>query len=268
MNNIDNNCDKNGRYMRLWIVHFNTRVKRSDRNCLTRENYCIPTKEIDYWEKRFLKRVKELIKINGKPPQYCSPLYYKFPNKLYEDEEHYAEEFVKSHYEDCMKNFDLNMSYFQSLDYDEFNEYLTNFVKKNNFIEITDLGEVRDKIGVYILVLDKYKQVYIGIATSQNGIKGRILQHWSKRKEFGRLLYGTVENSILSIDSFGALDTTRIFYREIKDYQDISEQEYSLVEEFKSEYRLNRTAGGLNAENDDLMRNIQLVASMQTRELV
>ncbi len=140
------------------------------------------------------------------------------------------------------------------------------FVKKHKFIEIIDLSEVSNKKGAYILVLDKYKQVYIGVSTSENGIKGRILQHWSKMKEFDRLIFGSVETSILSIDSFGALDTTRIFYKELKRYQDLNAYERKLVVEFKLKYRLNRISGGLNAEDDSELRNLKLMASMQKRK--
>ena len=52
--------------------------------------------------------------------------------------------------------------------------------------------------------------MYIGIS---NDIKKRILTHWGSKKDFDRLLFGKKENSVLSIDSFGALDTTRIFYK-------------------------------------------------------
>ena len=81
-----------------------------------------------------------------------------------------------------MKNYDLNMSYFSRLDFDEFNKFLLKFVKKHRLIEIDDLGILSGKAGVYMLVLDKYKQAYIGISDSANGIKGRILQHWSRKK--------------------------------------------------------------------------------------
>ena len=86
-------------------------------------------------------------------------------------------------------------------------------------METDDLNELAGKQGVYILVLDEYKQAYIGKSEAAGGMKQRILNHWSKRKEFGRLLNGKVESSILSIDSFGALDTTRIFYKELKWYR-------------------------------------------------
>lgn len=127
------------------------------------------------------------------------------------------------------------------------------------------MAKVNGKIGAYILVLDDYKQVYIGISTSD--VKGRILQHWSKHKEFGRLLNGSVETSIISIDSFGALDTTRIFFKELKWYQDLDEYEKKLVDEFKPEYRLNRVVGGLNAEENGAVRNLLLMSSVQKRKL-
>ena len=44
-------------------------------------------------------------------------------------------------------------------------------------------------------------------------MKKRILGHWNRQKEFDHLICGKIEESILSIDSFGALDTTRIFYK-------------------------------------------------------
>jgi len=45
------------------------------------------------------------------------------------------------------------------------------------------------------------------------GAKEHIRQHWSKTKQFDRLLWGSVTESIISIDSFRALDTTRILDR-------------------------------------------------------
>ncbi|CAI3796766.1 hypothetical protein NKCBBBOE_01658 [Pseudarthrobacter sp. MM222] len=42
-------------------------------------------------------------------------------------------------------------------------------------------------------------------------IRTRIKRHWSGTKQFDRLIFGTKESSILSIDSFWPLDTMRIF---------------------------------------------------------
>lgn len=248
------------------FIHFNTRLKKTDRNILTRENYCNPKKEISYSVKKHIQLAKRLIEVNDEKVFFPS-YYYNFPNNVFEDEEHYADEYLEKHYKNCMTNFDLNMAYFDSLNYDEFNRYLLDFVRKKKFIEITNLSDVSDKIGAYILVLDKYKQVYIGISSSGNGIKGRILQHWSKQKEFERLIFGSVENSIISIDSFGALDTTRIFYKDFKGHKNLDKYEGKLVREFKSEYMLNRVAGGLNAEGNDALRNLQLMSSVKKRQL-
>ena len=65
--------------------------------------------------------------------------------------------------------------------------------------EVKNLNDYSGVAGVYILVLDKYKQVYIG--QTNTCIKTRIMSHWRKVKEFDRLLFGPVESSILSIDS-------------------------------------------------------------------
>ena len=157
----------------------------------------------------------------------------------------------------------MNIQYFSKLKHNEFDKYLKSFVAKNKFKEIFDLNEVNNVEGIYILVLDEYKQVYIGIS---NNIKKRILQHWSDKKDFDRLLFGDKEKSILSIDSFGALDTTRIFYKEFSYFDDIYSAEHSVVAKFKDKYKLNRVDGGLNSERDSTIRNLELRGSMKKRE--
>ena len=138
------------------------------------------------------------------------------------------------------------------------------FLKKNKkFKEIYDLNQCREESGIYILVLDEYKQVYIGV--SEN-IKNRILQHWSAKKEFDRLIWGKIENSILSIDSFGALDTTRIFVMFENSY-DAYLNEGKMVREFNQKYLLNRTAGGIN-NIETHSAELDIIANKKTRELV
>ena len=117
------------------------------------------------------------------------------------------------------------------------------------------------------MALDKYKQVYIGISVSEQGIKGRILKHWRKQKEFDRLIYGRIENSIISIDSFGALDTTRIYYKEIPKGVDLDDYERKLVDAFKPEYRLNRVAGCINGESNGMLRKLKLITLAKKRTL-
>ena len=129
--------------------------------------------------------------------------------------------------------------------------------------EVFDLKDIAGIEGIYVLVLGQYKQVYIG---KSSDIKRRILSHWSRKKEFDHLICGRVDESVISIDSFGALDTTQIFYKRVS-WRDIDEVEEKLVSSFKGEYLINRVAGGLNAENEAPIRNLQLLASMKKREL-
>jgi len=232
-----------------YITHFNTKIRKTNNNKLTRENYCIPTNKISYVCKKSLKFAIERMD-------------YKIPNEYYIDENTYTEKYVKEHYDECMYNYDLNIKYFSDLKHEEFDEYLKSFVSKNKFKEISGLEEVNHIEGIYILVLDEYNQVYIGIS---NDIKKRILAHWSDKKDFDRLLFGKKDNSVLSIDSFGALDTTRIFFKEVK-HQSINNQEYRMVEKFKSEYSLNRVNGGINSEDDKSIRDLELIGSMKKRK--
>lgn len=135
------------------------------------------------------------------------------------------------------------MKYFDSLDDKDFNKAVNNLIKHSKRIkEVYDLNNCKDTVGVYILVLDKYKQIYIGQSTSS--IKKRIMSHWSKKKEFDRLIFGKVDNSILSIDSFRALDTTRIYVYPTYDTYEVEEK---LVNLMNAKYMLNRTAGGIGS---------------------
>ncbi|WP_054956490.1 hypothetical protein [Paenibacillus dakarensis] len=106
-----------------------------------------------------------------------------------------------------LAKFDLNMKYFESLSRGEFKEELNKLVEADNFTEIIDLSSVNGVPGYYIMVLDHYCQIYIGIA---HNIKGRIIQHWSKQVPINQLLWG-LESGLLPIDCFRALDTTRVF---------------------------------------------------------
>lgn len=233
-----------------YINHFNTKIRKNEFNKLTRDNYCIPTNKISYVCRKSLKF-------------YINRCNYKIPNEDYLDENTYTDKYVKELYDKCMYNYDLNIKYFSDLNHDDFEKYLKTFTEKNKFQEIFDLKDVNNIEGIYILVLDEYNQVYIGIS---NDIKKRVLSHWSSKHPFDRLLFGDKETSILSIDSFGALDTTRIFYKKIKYFQDIDTEEYNLVSTFSNKYKLNRVDGGLNSEDDTTIRNLELRGSMKKRD--
>lgn len=151
----------------------------------------------------------------------------------------YTDSFVNKHKENCLYNYNLNMRYFDLLSKEEFNKELTKFVSENKlFKQITDLEPLNGVTGYYLMVLDEYAQAYIGISRD---IKKRVQSHWSKQKEFDRLLFGSKGNSILSIDSFKAYDTTRIF---VYPTDEIKGQEDYFINQFNKKYILNRTSGG------------------------
>ena len=161
-------------------------------------------------------------------------LNLKFKNK--------DDEFIEEQTKRIKYNYELNIKYFNSLDKDEFDRYINEFMKRNKFIEVKDLKKYIGVSGIYAMVLANYKQIYIGI--TDNGIKERIKQHWNAKKEPERLIFGQAFNSILSIDSFGALDTTRIF---VKTEGNLYAIENKVVDEVDKRFLLNRTMGGIGS---------------------
>ena len=153
----------------------------------------------------------------------------------------YSKEWCERQAKEVEENFDLNMSYFDKLDEKSFNYELNLFLERHKeFVEVDDLQPFYFKSGYYIMVLDKYKQVYIG---TTNNITNRIVTHWTKRKGFDRLVFPwhAVETSVLSIDSFRALDTTRIFVYVAKNIYD---RENEFIQDFPRRFLLNRVTGG------------------------
>jgi len=218
-----------GEYINPFIEHFGIKTK-NERLYITRDEYAIIDK-----------------KVHNKLPNFILEDYKKNPEKrqkYYDNEDCtiYSDSWCEKHRADCLVNFDYNMNYFNNLNWEKFDKKLNKLVKSSKkIIEVKDLKEYLNVSGVYILVLDKYKQIYIGLSTN---IAKRIQSHWSAKKEFDRLIFGKVENSILSIDSFGALDTTRIFVYPTYDYYLVEEKLVSLMD---SMYLLNRTAGGIGS---------------------
>lgn len=160
----------------------------------------------------------------------------------------YSESYCHMLRERALINYDINMSRFDALDAREFADTLNAYITKHHFVEITDLkcSKFSDpyECGVegylYIMVLGQYKQVYIGMTRS--ALVTRIRQHWGKKKPLDRLVFGSVENSRISIDSFGALDTTQIFakpYRGKKLFG-LEELESRYIHAFDRRFVLNR----------------------------
>lgn len=166
----------------------------------------------------------------------------------------YNEKWCEEYRELCLKNYDLNMEFFSKLDRKEFNDALETFLAEHKrFVEITDLKECTKVEGYYLMVLDDYKQVYIG---KTKDIRTRILRHWSATKEFDRTLFPMYEyKSCFSVDFFRALDTTRIFIWKKKTTNGI---ERKLIKSFPAEFCTNRIGG-------DVTTMIEAVATMKKR---
>lgn len=151
----------------------------------------------------------------------------------------YTDEWCEKQLKDCLENFDLNMRYFSLLDHNEFCSEIQHFLESNNdFIEVDDLNLYDGKAGYYMMILDDYCQVYMG---TTNDIKKRIRQHWSNSKSFDRLIFGAIDSSKLSIDSFRAFDTTRIYaYKTNNTFT----HEDKFINQFSDKFVCNRLAGG------------------------
>ena len=184
----------------------------------------------------------------------------KFGIEMYADDagRTYTDEWCQWHLKNCLENFDLSMKYFTQLDREEFAGCINAFLQNNPlFIPVTDLKLCWGKPGYYLLVLDEYCQAYIG--TSEDMTR-RIRQHWSSHKSFDRMLFpiGNVAGSIVPIDSFRALDTTRIYARQTTD---IYGYEDPYIKQIPGKFLANRIQGGRFLEDFAL-------PEIKTRELV
>lgn len=180
----------------------------------------------------------------------------------YEDDELtiHTDEFCRRQREATLENFDLNMAFFAQIPEADFEDALTEMLAKNKRLRpVTDLKTLDEEWGVYVLVLDRYRQAYIGQASWD--MRKRIKQHWNGTKQFDRLLWGGVEESVMSIDSFRALDTTRIFAARTINYDAL---ESRLVRSFPPDYLLNRIGGGAVTG----LRGLFIGAEMKRRKLI
>lgn len=143
----------------------------------------------------------------------------------------------------ALENFDLNMKFFQKLDKNDFNASLEKYIQKYKFKPCDYIQELDGVSGIYMLVLDEYKQVYIG---KSDDIKRRLIEHMTQQKDFDRLVFGDIETSRLSVDSFRPLDFTRIYYTKIRK-RELDSAEEKMVSDFEDKYVLNRTKGGFHS---------------------
>lgn len=157
----------------------------------------------------------------------------------------YSAESVAERCEQALKNFDLNMMFFRRLDQQRFDGGLAALLAEfPELREVTDLRTVAGEPGIYVMVLDRYRQLYVGQSVD---VARRIRHHWAKSKPLDRLIFGHVENSILSIDAFRALDTTRLFAVTGVPLDDSCERdqlERRMAASVDPDLSLNRIAGG------------------------
>lgn len=250
------------------IIHFGILIN-SDKKYLkiNREEYAKIDKKNHFLSKSKKQHEKMKWYANSDKPYLVKYSKSYFDNYLnvFEDEtlKTYTDKYCIEHQKNCLINYDLNMNFFNKIKYSDFEKIISKIRKRfKKLEEIEDLKNYEKKGGIYILILDEYRQIYVG---QSNNIKKRILQHWTKRKEFDKLIYGKKETSVLSIDSFGALDTTRIFV-----IDNLNEQMYleeKIVDYIPQKYLLNRTKGGdRGLEKDEILINTK--GTMNRRALM
>lgn len=213
------------------ITHFGITMKLKTRGYkLTRENYALISNKSTHGKNIIYMHA---LKNNDEK-------LIKIYSEIYADKEGliYRDEWCENHLVEVIRNFDLNMKFFERLDHVKFENEIEKFLRKTNFFEIVDLNGYSCS-GYYVMILDKYCQVYIG---TTKDIKKRIRHHWAGGKMgFDKLICGLITKSKLSIDSFRALDTTRIL---VYPTVDIYCQEDEFINYFSKEFVCNRISGG------------------------
>lgn len=252
------------------ILHFGVSLDKTKiRLNLTRENFAkidresytkVPAhnKILENWDE--WKKQKETLEFNELNTRICPPglKFEKEGDKLV-----LSEEYCKKYQDMCLQNYDLNMKFIKKLNHKTFEKMLDKFVKKYNMMEVKDLKECKKKTGIYMAVLDNFNQLYIGQTTKD--LKERILNHWKLKPKFDRLLFGKVTESVIPYDSYGALDTTRIFIIYEQDKKKIDQIEKNLVQEIPQKYQTNRIGGGIHL--DTIKDLLDTVNTMNLRKL-
>lgn len=90
------------------------------------------------------------------------------------------------------------------------------------------------------MVLGEHRQVYVG---QSNNIRKRIKTHWGGAVSISNAVFGHADQSIMSIASFRALDTTEIYATEVPDFKRDKIEE-DIESSFDRKYILNRIDAG------------------------
>lgn len=218
------------------INHFGIWLKQGSVLRLTRENFAVINKQNSFWCESKVECYRRLY------PDL------EVRRRFFDDDECriYSDAWCEEWRDKCLTNFDLNMRVFSCVDKQSFDAVLSNLLYINRKIEtVEDLTKYEGVPGLYIMVLDEYRQVYVG---QSGNIRKGIVCHWARRVPFDRLLHGDVEESVLPIDCFGALDTTRIFVLRNANAAGLSWFEAAAVRQIPDVYRLNRMGGGSLAD--------------------
>lgn len=131
------------------------------------------------------------------------------------------------------------LEWIKRIDRLEFEKALNLFLKKWPLTEISDLFDIAGSCGIYFMVLDEYKQCYIGKAKN---LKQRVMQHWTREKDAS----GT------NVNTFRACDTTRIFAISVdeKAYANlINRLEEAMIRSIDEMFLLNIMPGGSTIGN-------------------
>ena len=175
----------------------------------------------------------------------------KFVNRKLDQNKHLTD-FAK---DEALKNYDLNIKYFNNLNSEEFDREIDRLLNLYAFVEIKDLNTIKGGKGIYILVLDNYKSIYIG--QTNRDLKARIIRHFNIDISFQRVPF--VKYDTLPIDAFKPLDTTRIYTLYTSEQGVMDEIESKLINECNKKFLLNKTIGGKANDYMDLAIRLSVV---------
>jgi hypothetical protein len=170
------------------------------------------------------------------PARYWAERAWQFRD---EEQTRFSDAFLLWNRDRALRNLDLSLAYFATLDADDFETALTAVLSKGRSLRPVEyLTEWEAVEGVYVMVFDNFKQLYVGQSTN---IRKRVRQHWTGRKGFDRLVWGTPYDSILPVDELRALDTTRLYAARSLHPNTLEER---LERAADPRFTVNRTAGG------------------------
>ena len=146
--------------------------------------------------------------------------------------EEFSITFCPPSYKYILENvYDSNIRFFENLNNDDFQYHLNKIVKRyRSFNNVIDLKKFKGISGIYLMVLDNYKQIYVG---QSKDVCKRIVQHWKNTPRFDKLIFPSIKKSNINIDSFGALDTTRIYIKQIEKLHNLDLEEERIVEKIQ-----------------------------------